>query len=193
MASAGFHNIESELTRGFDERSVGESVRGCDGSAATHPNFADKERRANDDAPPLPTEERRAAPRFKAELRASVLILAVRGSEYPERFHALKGRTRDISSSGLALTISDGEMSQLARFGLDCQMQMILPLPKGAIELSAAPARYEWLAAERRWLIGARITEMNADDRALFIDFVNECAVQQQETVAPVVADALIS
>lgn len=46
-------------------------------------------------------EERRIAPRYKVNLRASVLIMAIRKSAADEeQYLALQGRTRDVSESG---------------------------------------------------------------------------------------------
>lgn len=60
-------------------------------------------------------------------------------------------------------------------------MRLLLPLPKKAIELDAAPVRYQQLDENRddKFLIGAQITNMNSRDRILFMEFIRECEVSE--------------
>jgi hypothetical protein len=126
-----------------------------------------------------PSFERRVAPRYKVNLKAPVIILVVKQSEDgAEQFLPLQGRTRDVSLSGLAVVISNKEMDELERFGTDCTMRLVLPLPSGAIDIEAAPVRFQPLSGEegQGTLIGARITNMPGRDRILFMEFIQDIA-----------------
>lgn len=124
--------------------------------------------------------ERRAAPRHKVNLRASVIITAVTmntqagESEDAESYFVLQGQLLDVSKTGLALIVSRSDARELKRLGDDIVFRLLLPLPVEAIELEAAPVRYRQMDGTDRILVGAVITNMNGRDRILFMDFTEQ-------------------
>lgn len=126
---------------------------------------------------PCVTEERRAAPRYKIELKSSVLITIISNSATDkESYFVLQAQLLDVSISGLALIISSADMIELRELGNDSMMRLLLPLPKKAIELEAIPVRYQQLDKNKddKILLGAQITDMNSFDRILFMEFIRE-------------------
>ena len=120
-------------------------------------------------------EERRAARRYKVNLKASVIITAVnRTIDNEESYLVLQAQLLDVSKTGLALLISYTDASALKKSGGDLIFRLLLPLPAEAIELEVVPVRYRVLEGTSRILVGANITNMNGRDRILFMDFINE-------------------
>jgi hypothetical protein len=132
-------------------------------------------------------QEQRAAPRYAINLKSSVLITAIRNSADDKKSYlVLQGHLRDVSMTGLALIISYDDMRELEMFGDDLIMHLLLPLPVEAIELEAAPVRYQRLdeSEKGKVLVGAQITNMKGRDRILFMDFIREGEVLQNPTGA---------
>ncbi len=126
---------------------------------------------------PCVKEERRAAPRYKIELKSSVLITIISNSATDkESYFVLQAQLLDVSISGLGLIISVANMRELKKLGNDSMMRLLLPLPKKAIELEAIPVRYQQLDKNKddKILLGAQITDMNSSDRILFMEFIRE-------------------
>lgn len=137
-----------------------------------------------------PSTDRRIASRYRINLKSSVLITAIQiSADGEESYLILQGQLRDVSVTGLALTISYDDMQELTVFGEDSLLRLLLPLPNQAIELEAFPVRYEWLdnSETNEVLVGAQITNMKGRDRVIFMDFIleNELAqTSEQELVA---------
>jgi hypothetical protein len=140
--------------------------------AMSHPETTEQENASSHE-----WEMRGVAPRFKVRLGVPVLVLVTPSRNSPdEQFLALQGEVSDVSESGLALTVSAGGMKELLSFGLDCTMQMVLPLPNGAVELQAAPARYQKLRGDEGngVMVGAYITDMSGRERARYMEFIGQ-------------------
>ncbi len=121
-------------------------------------------------------EERRAAPRLKARLETRVLMTAEReGVGGGGELLTLSGYTRDLSESGLALVVSEREAEEVCALWPNCLLRITLPLPGGAVEVEARPARSESLTGGA-CLLGAQITDMSGRDRALFMDYLQALA-----------------
>lgn len=123
------------------------------------------------------------AARHKIDLEAPVIITATgspAGRQAP--YLTLHGYLLDVSLSGLALVISYYDMRELKRLENDWTMRLLLPLPKKAIELEAAPARYQRLdeTVMDRILLGARITNINERDRLFLTEFIRECEASRK-------------
>lgn len=73
-------------------------------------------------------------------------------------------------------------MKELGIFGMDWVIQLLLPLPSGAIELEVTPVRYQRLDETEmdEILVGTHITNMSGRDRVLFMEFIHECEASQQ-------------
>ncbi len=131
----------------------------------------------NDSSKEPGSKERRAAPRYKIELKSSVLITIISNSATDkESYLVLQAQLLDVSTSGLALIISSADMIELRELGNDSMIRLLLPLPKKAIELEAIPVRYQQLDKNKddKILLGAQITNMNSFDRILFMEFIRE-------------------
>ena len=110
---------------------------------------------------------RRHAPRRRLRLACRV---APDGKGTP-RAPQLSGWTRDISASGLALVLPAVHVGGRYLTGADVTLRVVLELPTGPLELLAAPVRHEQLGADdadKGFLIGVRITQMSAADRARY-------------------------
>ncbi|HKY27057.1 MAG TPA: PilZ domain-containing protein [Pyrinomonadaceae bacterium] len=88
---------------------------------------------------------------------------------------AMQGHTRDISSTGLGLILPAIRIGEHYLTGEDRLLRIVLELPSGPIELIVAPVRYEPLGDEedeQGFVIGARITDLSAQDREHFMSAV---------------------
>ena len=116
---------------------------------------------------------RRRAPRFK--VRLSVRVSPLRSAK-PQRFSstekdALYGYTRDISSAGLALILPAIRINNIYLTGEDRTLEILIEDKDEPIVIYGTTSRYERLdedGADKGYLIGVRITEMSAEDRARF-------------------------
>lgn len=122
--------------------------------------------------------EKRVAPRFTTRLRCRLLFPSTESSEGVRR-HApappLVGYTRDVSSSGLAVIVSNISSAGGHFTDLDATVLVELDLPSGQIEVQTAPARIERLAAggaDSGYLIGLRITKIHDSLRPRFEQFI---------------------
>jgi hypothetical protein len=91
------------------------------------------------------------------------------------RLPTLNGHTLDISSTGLALIVPAIRIGEHYLAGSDRRLHLKLNLPKRPVEMTLATVRYESLdesQEETGYLIGARIIEMAAEDRASFDEYV---------------------
>ena len=115
---------------------------------------------------------RRRAPRHQLRLPFSVALYdPALNEESLRRAPKLEGLTRDLSANGLALVVPAIRLGERYLTGPDVTLRILLEHPTGPLELLATPVRYEQLGAEateKGFLIGARITEMSAEDRARY-------------------------
>ncbi len=113
--------------------------------------------------------DRRRASRRYARLTFTVSLYQSTGQANGRRpVPGLEGYTRDVSPTGLALIVPAIRIGEHYLSGEDRRLRVVLELPSGPLELIAAPVRYEPLdedKSERGYVIGVRITEMNAQDR----------------------------
>lgn len=116
---------------------------------------------------------RRRAPRRK--MRLSVRVSPVKAAQ-PARVSAadsdaLYGYTRDISSSGLALILPAIRINNIYLMGEDRTLEILIEDESEPIVIYGISTRYEKLEegkADKGYLIGIRITEMSAEDRARY-------------------------
>ena len=115
---------------------------------------------------------RRRATRHRLRLPFSVSLHdPTLAGERLQRAPHLDGVTRDMSVSGLALIVPAVRIGERYLTGPGITLRIVLEHPTGPLELLAAPVRYEQLdetETEKGFLIGARITEMSAEDRARY-------------------------
>jgi hypothetical protein len=116
--------------------------------------------------------ERRRHPRVRVRLGASVVLLGVRGEAATL---PLEGHTRDVSACGLALILPAVRVGDRYLAGEAQTLGVTLRLPAATVKLRATSARYERLDegdADTGYLIGLRITEMDARDRAALDEYL---------------------
>ncbi len=125
-------------------------------------------------------EDRRQSPRLDTRLEVrlefSVLLSDAEASARGvQRLRACAGHTLNISAEGLAVVLHAHNIDEQYLTGGDGSMAIELDLPNGSsIEIHATPVRYE--KREEGYLIGARISEMNARNRELFNKYLSELA-----------------
>ena len=122
-------------------------------------------------------KDRRQAPRLRVRLLFSISVSRkARANGAAPSDRTLKGHTRDISSSGLAMMLPQVHLEghHLAADGRE--LQVVLELPGGAIPLVVLPRRYEKLDEAElgcNYLIGAKIVRMEDKDRNRFEEFIS--------------------
>jgi PilZ domain len=100
------------------------------------------------------------------------------------RVPSLDGHTLDISETGMALVVPAIRIGGHYLVGNERKLHLQLELPGGPLEMRVTPVRYESLEDDPRemgYLIGARITEMNASERARFDEYL-KTALKNQTT-----------
>lgn len=123
--------------------------------------------------------ERRLSPRFDASLDCEITLPEEERSSgllFPGA--SLRGRTRDVSLTGLGLVVPS------VYVGYDCVIDqgrtlvvVLLTTPVGDIRMLATTVHYVRHDAgredEARYLLGLRITEMGDEDRALYASLLD--------------------
>ena len=114
-------------------------------------------------------KDRRCASRLRVRLGFSLSILRpTKLKRLNAREPALKGHTRDISISGLALLLPQIHLDGYHLAAEDREMQLTLELAGGAVSMVVVSKRYEKLDASElgcNYLIGAQIVRMDEPDR----------------------------
>ena len=129
---------------------------------------------------PSNPEERRQSPRLNANLEArlefSVLMRdAETSNSGVQHLRAVAGHTQNLSALGLAVVLHAQNIDEQYLLGAEGSMAIELDLPNGlSIEIQATPVRYQKL--DEGYLIGARISEMTARDRELYLEYLGELA-----------------
>jgi PilZ domain len=119
---------------------------------------------------------RRRAQRYRLRLACSVAPYDPDASG-AKQLTALKGLTRDASTSGLALILPAVRVGDRYLTGADTTLRVVLELTTGPLELLATPMRHEQLGPEetdKGFLIGVRIKEMSAADRARYEEYLTQ-------------------
>jgi c-di-GMP-binding flagellar brake protein YcgR len=121
-------------------------------------------------------KDRRQSPRLRTRVLFSISVrrkARANGALAADR--TLKGHTQDISLTGLAMMLPQVHLEghHLAAEGRE--LSMMLELPNGAMPLVVVPKRYEKLDEAElgcNYLIGAKITQISAEDRVRLKDFI---------------------
>jgi len=123
-------------------------------------------------------KDRRQSPRLRARLLFTVSICRKSNNNGVQpRERALKGYTKDLSVSGLALLVPQAHLDghHLAAEGRE--LQLTLELPEGPISMLVIPRRYERMEVSElgcTYLIGAKIVHISDEDRARYRSFISE-------------------
>ncbi len=122
--------------------------------------------------------DRRQSPRLRVRLLFTVsMSRKANGNGSARRQKVMKGHTRDISMNGLALNVPQVHLDghHLAAEGRE--LELTLELPGGSISMLVVSGRYEQLEDAElgcNYLIGARIVQIDDEDRARYLSFINE-------------------
>lgn len=117
---------------------------------------------------------RRHSKRVRARLRFTLSLSDPRvNTNGARRLPTLDGHTLDVSTTGLALVVPAIRIGEHYLAGNDRRLHIQLELPNGPVEMKVVTVRYESLEDEGGYLIGARIVEMSASDRASFEKYVS--------------------
>jgi len=122
--------------------------------------------------------DRRQSPRLRVRLLFTVsMSRKANGNGSARRQKVMKGHTRDISMNGLALNVPQAHLDghHLAAEGRE--LELTLELPGGSISMLVVSRRYEQLEDAElgcNYLIGARIVQIDDEDRARYLSFINE-------------------
>lgn len=123
-------------------------------------------------------KDRRQSPRLRVRLLFTVAIKRLpNGNGSRPREKTLKGHTQDICVSGLALNVPQVHLDghHLAAEGRE--LELTLELPGGPISMLVVSRRYERLEDAElgcNYLIGARIVQIDDEDRQRYLSFINE-------------------
>jgi|SRR5207237_9728968 len=123
----------------------------------------------------LYVKDRRRAPRVRTRLLFSISVCRNTKGNGSPREHILKGHTKDISTSGLALMLPQVHLDghHLAAEGRE--LHLTLELPGGAMPMVVVPARYEHLDESElgcNYLIGVKIVDIADEDRSRIESFI---------------------
>jgi len=121
-------------------------------------------------------KDRRQSPRLHARLVLSISVLRKANSNGgPLVTRTMKGHTRDISTTGLAMLLPQVHLGGYHLAAEGRELHLALELPDGPISLVVLPRRYEMVEDAElgcNYLIGARIVDVSDADRARLENFI---------------------
>lgn len=112
---------------------------------------------------------RRHARRHKAEHRVSLVAGVALGVGAAAEL--ITGRTRDISQSGLSLSLPIAYEHQRALIAVGEIIRILLVLPGKTVQLRGNVI-HSLALGESNQLIGVKITEMSAADKAFYAEYL---------------------
>jgi len=120
---------------------------------------------------------RRRSKRARVQLNFTLQVGDARTtSNGSRRVPSIDGHTFDISKTGLALIVPAIRIGHYYLAGNDRRLNVKLEIPGGPVEMQLLPVRYESLNEEEQkagYVIGARIVEMEKEDRAQFEEYLS--------------------
>lgn len=127
---------------------------------------------------------RRRAPRYSTRLSFDLSILETRangGGHKQRRAASIAGHTADLSSSGVGLIVPAIRIGDQYLTGEARALRLALELPEATIQMRVLPVRHEQLqgAEGGGFLIGVRILELSAEDRAHYTAHLKKLSVQK--------------
>ena len=91
----------------------------------------------------------------------------------------MRGLTRDLSETGLAVNLSSNHIGERYFNVVGCTLQITLELPDGPVQIRATPKWCRWLdeeqARRRSYLLGLRIIEMTDEEWVRLVRYVHAC------------------
>ena len=122
-------------------------------------------------------KDRRRSPRLRVRLSFSLSICRNANGSGAPRERMLKGHTRDIGARGLALMVPQIHLDGHHLAAEERELRLKLELPGGPVSMVVVPRRYEMVEESElgcRYLIGARITQIEGEDRERYLSFLAE-------------------
>ena len=95
--------------------------------------------------------------------------------EMPPKILYVAGETADLSNSGIAFIVSSIRIKENYLVGENRILNAELDLPNGKVSMKVVGQRYEQVGehiSTARYLVGASITEMSAENREAYNDFL---------------------
>jgi hypothetical protein len=89
----------------------------------------------------------------------------------------MPGYLRDISKTGLSLILPSMRFGNRFLISGHYPLRVMVELPNRVVDIQVAPVRYDKLReeqSERRYLIGARITQMTDADREHLTEYIQQ-------------------
>jgi len=121
-------------------------------------------------------KDRRQSPRARTRVLFSISIRKkVRSNGAAAADRTLKGHTRDVSITGLAMMLPQVHLEGHHLAAESRELQVMLELPGVAIPLVVIPKRYEKLDEAElgcNYLIGAKIVQISDEDRIRLENFI---------------------
>lgn len=121
-------------------------------------------------------KDRRQSPRAHTRVLFSISIRRkARSNGAPAADRTLKGHTRDVSITGLAMMLPQVHLEGHHLAAESRELQLTLELPGGAIPMVVVPKRYEKLDEAElgcNYLIGAKIVQISDEDRIRLENFI---------------------
>ncbi|MEJ7714036.1 MAG: hypothetical protein WKF84_30360 [Pyrinomonadaceae bacterium] len=131
-------------------------------------------------------DERRIAPRHRADLKVELssylLFDEVGNNDLEEEMVMVGVQTLDVSESGVAIVAPQESLdADLLSTMMGRTLQIVLELPAGTVGMEAITMRHELLKIDgaMKYLIGARIVEMDEHDRGIYTAFLLVAASSQ--------------
>jgi c-di-GMP-binding flagellar brake protein YcgR len=125
----------------------------------------------------------RQAPRHSPRLPVKLTMVDARASKGTLPRLTLTGFTRNISASGLALVVPEIKLGDRKLVGENRTLLVLIELPNGRVKLHATPVRYEKIRhghLEGQYLIGARIAQVDPEDKVRLQRYLHRLSRQQQ-------------
>src|SRR2546425_9051831 len=122
-------------------------------------------------------KDRRLSPRLRVRLSHSLSICRNANGSGAPRERMLKGHTSDIGARGLALMVPQIHLDGHHLAAEERELRLELELPGGPVSMVVVPRRYEMVEESElgcRYLIGARITQIEGEDRERYLSFLAE-------------------
>lgn len=122
--------------------------------------------------------ERRAAPRydFQAPVKIWIQPPGKTGKlQTPAEPLCIYGETKDLSAAGIAFLVPSIRIRESYLVGENCLLNAELDLPAGRLRMQIIGQRYEQIGEHlsvSRYLIGASIEQMKAEDREIYEHFL---------------------
>lgn len=88
---------------------------------------------------------------------------------------SVRGETKDLSKTGIAFVVSAIRVKEYYLVGEDRILNAEIDLPNGKIQAQIVGQRYEQIGIHNsvsEFLIGAKITNMETEDREVYEDFL---------------------